>query len=958
MNKIRVHLLGNPCVEKNNERVHFPYKKAEGFFYYLCVKKNTTREELISILWNDDDESSGRKSLREAIYQIKKLFGKDFFVTKGNSSIGINLDQDIEIDWDKANEDTILNFENQDFMSHFMVKNSCEFENWLTEMQEQYNHMYISSAKKMLETAKRNHDEQLIKKYGNMLLLKLPYDEEIYCELMEAYAISGDYNMAVKIYNDLRKVLSDELGVKPADKTRGTFFQIFELKEKANFKGSLLDSFFYGRSREMFEVSSQLKRFFNDEEAQNIFFCGEPGIGKSTLMKRIQKNIEGYHPVVFQAKSYREEHHFFLNVWQDIFQEILQHEKNSILRDVDIKEEKKMLSKVFNSAYLFDTGEEDQQITFQIVEHAFIQIIQKISLNQKIVIFIDDIHWMDSMSILILNRMLLACDTRNVYMIASFRQDYEDVVMESFEAIVMRDGIKILYLKAFLEAECNEIINFLCPSLTDETAKKKTIYQTTCGNPFFLMEMLRIIQEKGYTLEKSQKTINVIKCRLAFLSEEDNQVLNIMSIFPEKVSMEELDLLLPMDKFDLISHLENLKEQQLIQEQLVGWELQYLFKHKMFQEYVYERQSIARKILYHKIIAEYYEKKYLASQKTEELLTLIYHYECAHNRQKTYEYKVLFFKKFYLFFHENFPLLDTDVKGSQLLWDSPFDAEEIVRLAKEIEAWEDEAASSMQIKMEVYYIFGRYGIAVGEYEKTIPYLEKCVALAKQLKDEQILLNCYKQFVFYGDQVLKLDIMEDNIKKGLALLSEKPESDDYGVFIRLKGLLYLQQNKYEEAEKLMWEAIGIFEKIGHDSRRHSVNISGCYNYLGNIRQSQGKLQEAIEFYKKAIENNTHQKITNGINQSCANLGKIYYKLGEYDKARRYLTQAIQIFEKHRYFWGRDSAAAYLALVEIECKNYEAAKSNYLKGKVICDKISNPEMKALYQKIDRILKELKV
>ena len=45
MDKIKVHLLGRPYVEVNGKRVNFPYKKAEGFFYYLCVKKNATREE-------------------------------------------------------------------------------------------------------------------------------------------------------------------------------------------------------------------------------------------------------------------------------------------------------------------------------------------------------------------------------------------------------------------------------------------------------------------------------------------------------------------------------------------------------------------------------------------------------------------------------------------------------------------------------------------------------------------------------------------------------------------------------------------------------------------------------------------------------------------------------------------------------------------------------------------------
>ena len=56
MANISVHLLGRPYVEVDGERVNFPYKKAEGFFYYLCVKKTATREEIIYVLWGADNE--------------------------------------------------------------------------------------------------------------------------------------------------------------------------------------------------------------------------------------------------------------------------------------------------------------------------------------------------------------------------------------------------------------------------------------------------------------------------------------------------------------------------------------------------------------------------------------------------------------------------------------------------------------------------------------------------------------------------------------------------------------------------------------------------------------------------------------------------------------------------------------------------------------------------------------
>ena len=107
MDKIKVHLLGRPYVEVNGKRVNFPYKKAEGFFYYLCVKKNATREEIIYVLWGADNENVGRKNLREAVYQIKKLLGKEILVTEGHTGIALNPECAVQIDWDNVEEDYI-----------------------------------------------------------------------------------------------------------------------------------------------------------------------------------------------------------------------------------------------------------------------------------------------------------------------------------------------------------------------------------------------------------------------------------------------------------------------------------------------------------------------------------------------------------------------------------------------------------------------------------------------------------------------------------------------------------------------------------------------------------------------------------------------------------------------------------------------------------------------------------
>ena len=66
-----------------------------------------------------------------------------------------------------------------------------------------------------------------------------------------------------------------------------------------------------------------------------------------------------------------------------------------------------------------------------------------------------------------------------------------------------------------------------------------------------------------------------------------------MSLFPEKVSIEEIELLhLDMDRLTLVRVLEKLQERHLIKELLVGWNVYYKFEHQVFKEYIYDKSLV------------------------------------------------------------------------------------------------------------------------------------------------------------------------------------------------------------------------------------------------------------------------------------------------------------------------------------------------------------------------------
>ena len=117
--------------------------------------------------------------------------------------------------------------------------------------------------------------------------------------------------------------------------------------------------------------------------------------------------------------------------------------------------------------------------------------------------------------------------------------------MGALEPILLRDGVEILRLSPFTREETDELIRKYLPELAGEEEKKAEIYRATDGNAFFLKELLNLIREKGYTLEKSRRTNYVIQARLSGLSAQERDVLGAMSVFPEKAGVEELELLLP-----------------------------------------------------------------------------------------------------------------------------------------------------------------------------------------------------------------------------------------------------------------------------------------------------------------------------------------------------------------------------------------------------------------------------
>ena len=949
MANISVHLLGRPYVEVDGERVNFPYKKAEGFFYYLCVKKTATREEIIYVLWGADNENVGRKNLREAVYQIKKLLGKEILVTAGHTSISLNPECMPDIDWDHISEENILENEEEGFLSHFMIKNSYEYEEWITSMQEQYNQAFIKCAREKLYDADATKDVDLIQKYSNILLKHDPYNEKLYYEIMDIYAVNGNYNMAIKLYYDLEKVLADELGVEPSPEIKELFHRIFNVKGNTTVESAAWNAPFLGRTAEIYQVSECIVGTGKSRHPQCVAISGEDGVGKSALLDKAKQMVRGYQMIPLYAACYREESEFFLRPWNDIFWEVEQCVENGLLERSITEEEQAQLDRFFKGSIL---GDEKPlgRLTYQLMEKAILDMFRKIVEKHKVVLFFDDIQWMDAMSFQLLNRILLTLGTERILLMCTYNQNNDVEVMESLEKLMKKDYLHVISLNPFTEEETMELLHKYLPELNGDEQKLRSIFQMTDGNAFFLMELVNLIKEKGYTLEKSQKTNNVIKARLAGLPETENEVLDCMSMFPEKISIEEIELLLPkMDRLTLVRILEKLQERHLIKEILVGWNVYYKFEHQVFRQFIYERQSEGKKRMYHQMLAEYYESKAEGKKNFGYLPMTIHHYEKCHNMVKAYQYKIKYLKEYYTIVNENFPVLHWEMEYGDDNYGVTFEANELLELAQKVIQFDEDSHQLQEMKKEMYYVKGRFDIAVGDYASGIRNIEESMKLSEMLEDKKSLLNNFKQMIFYGIQVEDLELVKKYVDEGLSLINVQ-EPDERGDFMRLRGWYLLHEGRYEEARQTLTEARQIFEDYSGRDSRYIMSIAACYNYIGDACRATGDYQSALSYYKIAIEKGTGKVVTNGLGQFYSNAGQIYYLLGKIKLAQEYLEQAVACFERHGYYWGLERAEAYMALVLLEKGEAEEARKHYKKGVQLSQKMNNPTTV-------KVLKEIK-
>ncbi len=242
-------------------------------------KKEITIQELVDILWQDEESDNPAGALKNLVYRLRTVLkktwdGKEFILT-GRSSYKWNPDIRIETDADRFDcfcekaareseaESKIQNYKEAIalYKGMFLPKLSGEY--WVASLATYYHSMYISTVKSvvaLLETQQRYEEmEQICRNALQMDNL----DESLHCNFIRALLCQKKIKLAAEHYKKAADILYENLGVTPSKDLQEVYQQILK---QINVE-----------AESVFVVQEDL----NDDEDPGAFLC-EYGVFKKT----------------------------------------------------------------------------------------------------------------------------------------------------------------------------------------------------------------------------------------------------------------------------------------------------------------------------------------------------------------------------------------------------------------------------------------------------------------------------------------------------------------------------------------------------------------------------------------------------------------------------------------------------------------------------------------------------
>ncbi len=253
-----------------------------------------------------------------------------------------------------------------------------------------------------------------------------------------------------------------------------------------------------GREDELGEARRAWKRAQHGE-GQVLLISGEPGIGKSRLVREMITTAEVSGGMALIGESY-EEGGMLFDPFGQIAQRALQSARPDGLVDLTLAD---LLSIAPGLSMHFPdlppNPRLDPQSEQQRLFESVITFCHLLSQQKPLLLVFEDIHWADSATLSLLRQLARRSRSQRLMLVATYREVEVDQArpLQNFLLDIQRDRLaqRIKLNRLDVDATRQMLATLFSESITEEFLQG--IYRETEGNPFFIEEVVKSLVEDG-----------------------------------------------------------------------------------------------------------------------------------------------------------------------------------------------------------------------------------------------------------------------------------------------------------------------------------------------------------------------------------------------------------------------------------------------------------------------------
>jgi DNA-binding SARP family transcriptional activator len=657
---LKLRLFGPPEVLIDDQPVKLARRKSRALVYYLAThSRPLRRESLLAIFWPDNPRPAAQQILRTTLHGLRKALGTSLLADGDEIGLAPNTQVDVQLfekqisisPPDPAQLAEALQLYRGEFLEGSYLPDTPAYDNWLLLERERLQRLAVRGLTALSRLHETTGDYPAALDSLERALAFDPLQEDLQRESIRLLYLSGDRPAAIRRYDQLRRLLDEEMGVPPMLETRALYDAMINDKLETPVRparewvapplpaparearlslpsGQRSALPFTGRASELQGLLDLAATHRLDHLPRLALIEGEAGIGKTRLAEEFAQAIEAlllkgnstelehtlpYQPVIEALRNL-----LARSEWHDLFTEL-------DLAPIWMDEIVRLLPELSAGSAkppVEDAGPADARLWEGI--HQFLLALGR---QQQMILFLDDLHWADASTLALLAYLVRQANT-NVFYLGSTRPAVPRSALSSLLSTLTRAGrLARIPLNRLTQADITKLAGQISPQFAYPLSE--WLLRNSEGNPQILAELIRYatqnrILDPGGVLNLSAlttepvlpSTINdLLQWRLAQLSNPARRVLDAAVAAGHEFEFELVYQAAGLSESAALDALDELLSASLIvpvrqESQQPGAPLVYAFDHSLTMEVAYREIGEARHRRLHRQVAKAMEKYY------------------------------------------------------------------------------------------------------------------------------------------------------------------------------------------------------------------------------------------------------------------------------------------------------------------------------------------------------------